>query len=57
MVILMTIIQDWKVMSDRRVGTTLPTADTAILKTGKQTQRITTADGYVFGLSIKSGLA
>ena len=31
--------------------------DTAILKTGKQAQRITNADGYVFGLSIKSGLA
>jgi len=31
--------------------------DTAILKTGTQAQRITTADGYIFGLSIKSGLA
>ena len=31
--------------------------DTCILKTGKQAQRITTADGYIFGLSIKSGLA
>ena len=31
--------------------------NTAILKTGKQAQRITTADGYAFGLSIKSGLA